>query len=82
MGISVLHKVDTSVALEDRNGKLVLLGNGGSTFDRRIIPYEPLSNYYHMSSCGAILYDKAKNVIGSQCFKVKDYNGGMVTIPL
>ena len=78
----MLHKVDTSVALEDRNEKVVLLGNGGSTFDRRIIPYEPLHNYYHMRSCGAIVYDKAKNVIGSQCFKVKDENGGLVKIPL
>ena len=42
MGISVLPKVDTSVAVEDNNGKVVLLGNGGSTFDKRITPYEPL----------------------------------------
>ena len=27
----VLPKVDTSVAFQDKNGKVVLLGNGGST---------------------------------------------------
>ena len=82
MGTSVLPKVDTSVEVEDKNGKLVLLGNGGSTFDRCITPYEPLYNYHNMRSHGAIVYDKANNVIGSQCFKVKDDSGGLVTIPL
>ena len=82
MGTSVLPKVDTSVEVEDKNGKLVLLGNGGSTFDRCITPYEPLYNYHNMRSHGAIVYDKANNVIGSQCFKVKDDSGGLVKIPL
>ena len=82
MGIAVLPKVDISVAAEGKNGKVVLLGNGGSTFDKRIISHEPLHNSHHMRSCGAIVYDKAKNFIGSQCFKVKDYNGELVKIPL
>ena len=82
MGTAVLPKVDTSVEVEDKNGKLVLLGNGGSTFHMRITPYEPLYNSHHMRSHGAIVYDKAKNVIGSQCFKVKDDSGGLVTTPL
>ena len=82
MGTSVLPKVDTSVVVQDKNGKVVLLGNGGSTFDRRITQYEPLYNSHHMRSHGAIVYDKAKNVIGRQFFKVKYDSGGLVTIPL
>ena len=78
----MLPKVDTSVAVEYKNGKVVLLGNGGSTFDKRITPYEPRYNYHHMRSRGAIVYDKAKNVIRSQCFKVKYDSGGLVKIPL
>ena len=78
MGTAVIPKVDTSVEVEDKNGKLVLLGNGGSTFDRCITPYEPLYNSHHMSSHGAIVYDKANNVIGIQCFKVKDDSKGLV----
>ena len=44
--------------------------------------YEPLYNSHHIRSHGAIVYDKANNVIGSQCFKVKDDSGGLVKTPL
>ena len=78
----MLPKLDTPVAVEDKNGKLVLLGNGGSKFDRRITPYAPLYNYHHMRSHGDIVYDKAKNFIGSQCFKSRDDSGVLFTTPL
>ena len=59
-------KVDTPTAVEDNNGKVALLGIGGSTFDRRITPYKPLLNYRHMRSHGSIVEDEAKNVGGIQ----------------
>lgn len=82
MGTQVLPKVDAVTAMEDKDGRVVLLGFGGVAYDRRITQYESLWNSHHMRSNGTTVDDVAKEVGGTQCMIVKDDGGKFITIPL
>ena len=82
MGTQVLPKVDAITAMEDEDGKVVLLGFGGVAYDRRITQNESLWNSHHMRAQGSIVDDIAKEVGGTQCMKIKQESGDYVTIPL
>jgi len=65
MGSVNLPFVDAVTAVEDTDGKVVLIGVGDAGYDRR-------KNVYHMRSNGVIVDDIAKEVGGKQSFTVTD----------
>ena len=82
MVTSVFPKVDAFMEVRDNNLNIVLLGVGGYAYVRRVTHYESLWKYPHTRTDDSIVYNKAKYVGGSQCFKVKNYKGNLVTICL
>jgi len=82
MGTAVLPKVDAVTAVEDSNGRVVLIGMGGVAYDRRTTQHEALWNSHHLRAQGAIVDDVAKTAGGTQCLKFKNQRGKDIIIPL
>ena len=60
MGTAVLPKVDAVTAVEDSNGRVVLIGMRGVAYDRRTTQHEALWNSHHLRAQGAIVDDVAE----------------------
>ena len=71
MGSTVLPKVDIVTAGKYQNGKMIIIGVGGTAYDRQITQYESLWNSHHMISNGVVVEEKAKDIYGSPLFKVR-----------
>jgi len=82
MGSVNLPFVDAVTAVEDSDGRVVLIGVGEIGSDRRTTQFESLWNIYHMRSNGVIVDDVAKDVGGKQSFTVTDDVGKRSVIPL
>jgi hypothetical protein len=82
MGNKVLPSVDAVTAVEDTEGRVVLLGIGEAAYDRRITQHEALWNSHHLRANRVEVHDVAKNEGGDQCIKVRDHNGERIIIPL
>ena len=48
MGSEVLPSVDAVTAVNDSEGRVILLGVGEAAFDRRVTQYESLWNAHHL----------------------------------
>ena len=81
MGNSVLPTVDAVTAMQDNEGKTVLVGIGDTSYDRRTTQYEALLNSHHLRSNKVIVDDVAKEVGGTQCMKFRDLNRKEINIP-
>ena len=82
MGSEVLPSVDAVTAVEDSEGRVVLLGLGEAAFDRRVTQTEALWNSHHIRANNIEVDDVARNVGGGQCIKMTTNNGNRITIPM
>ena len=80
MGTTVLPKVDAVTAVEDSNGRVVLIGMGGVAYDRHTTQHEELRNSHHLRAQGTIVNDVAEIAGGTQCLKFKNQKGRDVRI--
>ena len=82
MGSEVLPTVDAVTAVEDEDGRVILLGIGEAAFDRRTTQHESLWNSHHLRSHNIVVDDVAKKDGGGQCIILKDQEGNERNIPL
>ena len=82
MGTEVLPSVDAVTAVEDADGRVVLLGIGNAAYDRRKTQYESLWNSHHLRANKVVVSDVAKELGGDQCIRFKADDGSWTTIPL
>ena len=82
MGSEVLPSVDAVTAVNDSEGRVILLGVGEAAFDRRVTQYESLWNSHHLRANKVKVDDVARNEGGEQCIRIKDHTGNWMTIPL
>ena len=66
MGSSVLPTADAVTAVEDMDGRVVLLGLGDSAYDHRTTQTESLWNSHHLRANKVIIEDAAKEHKGKQ----------------
>ena len=82
MGSVVLPIVDAVTAVEDSDGRVVLIGVGKAGYDRRTTQYESLWNSHHMRSNNIEVDDVAVEVGGKQSFSFTDIDGNRRVIPM
>ena len=82
MGSSVLPTADAVTAVEDKDGRVVLLGLGGTAYDHRTTQIESLWNSHHLRANKVIVDDVAKEHKGNQQIKLKGTNREEIEIPL
>ena len=81
IGSSVLPSVDAVTVVEDSEGKVVLLGIGEASYDRRTTQYESLWNSHHLRSYNVKVDDVAKEAGGDQCMTFKNHEGKDIIVP-
>ena len=74
--------VDAVTAVEDSEGRTILLGLGNAAFDRRVTQNESLWNSHHLRANKIQVSDVARDQGGDQCIRAKDESGNWIKIPL
>ena len=83
MGTSnVLPSVDAVTAVQDSDGKVVLLGIGNAAFDHRTTQFESLWNSHHIRANNVEVNDVSSDCGGDQCIRITDSKGKSIVIPL
>ena len=82
MGTEVLPSVDAVTAVEDSEGRVLLLGLGNAAYDRRKTQNESPWNSHHLRVNKVTVSNVAKELGGDQCIMIQDGNRSWITIPL
>ena len=81
MGTEVLPSVDAVTAVDDKDGRTILLGIGRAAFDRRTTQFESLWNSHHLRANNIVVDDVTKSRGGKKYLVFKNNVGKQSNIP-